>query len=415
MKKFLATIVVCIAIFSFVKGVEAADYTINCSNSSCSPSSISPLFPSSTIWYPGGSITKTIFITNNSGTNIKSYATETSATGNLDEVIDIKILRNSDSATMWSGTLHQLYATGEISLIANSQSDTFSYIATMQGSAGNEYQGKEAVFNVYFGFTTTLPGKTSSLSLPCTNSNFDAIMELKYNDVAQANINVRFTYKGSVQNIKTNSSGKAYAGYTVSGDDEVKAEPEEGYPSRTLTIRQSDCTKQTTSSSSSSSTSSSASSVTTVFLGPLVAGAQTSATEGEVEGAATEEAKPSIKPVTQGEVKGEQTKSCGCLWWPFFLGQLVVLAIYFFLLVKRRDENKKWYFVGAFTISAIIYALFLIFNSCIKHVWLIFVDSPVLQCKFFWLIELVMLGIQTGLWRYVFKTDTIFSGEEKKK
>lgn len=404
MKKIFPILLAFLITFGITNTVLAADYSIDCTyGSGCSPSSISAFFPSSYIWYPGKTVCRTISVKNSSSTSQKLgvLARETQTTGNLDQVITMSIKRGGCSGSLlWGNSQHSFYENGETGLVSEyvaGANDTFAFVATMDPDAGNEYQNKTTQFDLQIGFIGQAPtssptptpalGKSSSLATSCTNSNFDAIMELKNNGVVQAGVKIKFTYKGSVKEATTESSGKATVGYTHTGDDEVKAEPENGYPSQTITIRESSCSHSPTSTPGPSGGES--------ILG-LSRSIFTPTSTGQVAGETTEitstpAPSPSESPQVKGAVEGATTKACNCTWWQILLGELVASALYFFLIAKNIKQKKHT--VAGVLGVALTFGVFRWLNKCLTFNYLIFANTPSLICRYFIIADILVMTL----------------------
>jgi len=120
-----------------------------------------PLFPSSIIWYPGLSVTKS-FTVKNLGSSLHPasiQAANTSETGDVSQVFLFKITEGVVARYGGSDdkTLKNFWDEGQISLsdLNGGSSNTYDITITMLASAGNEYQGKQAKFDFIIGFVGT--------------------------------------------------------------------------------------------------------------------------------------------------------------------------------------------------------------------------------------------------------------------
>ncbi|PIY72310.1 hypothetical protein COY87_01620 [Candidatus Roizmanbacteria bacterium CG_4_10_14_0_8_um_filter_33_9] len=95
--------------------------------------------------------------------------------------------------------------------------------------------------------------KTSTLSISCTNSNFDAIMELKIGNKVQKNVKVNFKYNNINKSVLSNNEGKAIAGFVLDKETDLSAIPEAGFDSKQIFVSQKSCKEQAVNSSSFSS------------------------------------------------------------------------------------------------------------------------------------------------------------------
>ena len=142
----------------FAPPAFAQDLSVSCSGSGCTPSTSTALFESTEKWYPGKSVIKVIRITNSS-TSTQDVATKTenpSATGSVDSVITASIRRVSTNTVVWSGSLENLYAAGDIALatFAAGAVDEFAYTVALDQSAANGFQNLETAFDLLLGFVT---------------------------------------------------------------------------------------------------------------------------------------------------------------------------------------------------------------------------------------------------------------------
>ncbi|MBI5449550.1 hypothetical protein HY948_04525, partial [Candidatus Gottesmanbacteria bacterium] len=158
MKIKIFTILLSFAALFIIPPAFAQDLSVSCSGSGCTPSTSTALFESTEKWYPGKSITKVIRITN-SNTASQDVATKTqnsSATGTVDSVITMSIRRVSTNAIVWSGSLQNFYAAGDIALatFASGAIDDFAYTVALNQSASNSFQSLETAFDLLLGFVT---------------------------------------------------------------------------------------------------------------------------------------------------------------------------------------------------------------------------------------------------------------------
>lgn len=421
MKKIFSLLITCIIFLTVAFYTQAADYTITCNGSSCSDT-LSAFFTSSDIWYPGMSRSKTVQVINNSSepmsVNIKSE--NESTTGNLDQVIHLTITR-SDSSTAYSNTFSNFYSLSNTELssgLASGNNDTYTFNAEMYTSAGNEYQAKNTKFDLVFTLTglteeitpTDQPGKTSSISLSCTNSDFDATLELKDNGVPKEGVKVKFTYQSQSGEATTNSDGKAQVGFTLDGEDkQVEAVPEDGFPSKTASINSSSCVESTSATVPTPTTSSVLGLFTNIFS-PFTG------ETGEALGEATEEAKitpteiPGLTPAVEGVSTG-----CHCIWWPILLGEIIILfSFYHFLVKKHNGKLPKVFYFGAL-IPILTYIIFLWINQkCFggfKLTFLPFTNN--FFCKYFLIIETLIYTLASIFWKKFYKEEKILVGKDE--
>lgn len=117
-----------------------------------------PLFPSSTVWYPGLSLRNTIEVKNTGGSvrGLGINSTNTSHTGGL---IDVLILKVDDGGHYVFGgndnkTMKDFWNEGdfEVANLEPYETKTIGFTISMPESLGNEYQSKEAKFDLIIGF-----------------------------------------------------------------------------------------------------------------------------------------------------------------------------------------------------------------------------------------------------------------------
>lgn len=165
--------------FFLVSQVEAANIDVVCPDSStaCSKSSEDPLFSISAdgYWYPGRTITKTINLKNASSQTreMAIRGTRTSTIDILENVMNISIV--GGTTVIWSGSVDEFYGQDKIGMgiFAPDANLDYDFTVSMSSGAGNDYQGKETVFDLTLGFwgepaptptptTTSAPTPTSA-------------------------------------------------------------------------------------------------------------------------------------------------------------------------------------------------------------------------------------------------------------
>lgn len=127
-----------------------------------------PLFPSTTIWQPGLSVTKEMIVKNNGSSTqtVSIEAINETQTGNLADVLLMKVLEGGVDRYGGAGdkSLTDFWNDGEVSLSDLGAGGTTTYDITveMATSAGNAYQAKEAKFDLRVGFVGTTSQVTVS-------------------------------------------------------------------------------------------------------------------------------------------------------------------------------------------------------------------------------------------------------------
>lgn len=132
-----------------------------------------PLFPSSIVWYPGLRVEKSIQVKNR-GSGPKKVEIEAMSelvTKNLADVLQFEV--KEGSKTLYGGsaskTLKNFFEaqTLELSEIwVNDDGKSYALIVSMPDTAGNEYQGGKASFDLRVGF----PGDATSSVLISSNT-----------------------------------------------------------------------------------------------------------------------------------------------------------------------------------------------------------------------------------------------------
>ncbi len=120
-----------------------------------------PMFPDTTVWYPGLTIAKSFSVKNiGGGTHTASLkAGNTFQTGNLADNLYFRL--DEGTTNRYGGandkTIKNFWDIGETNLSDIGSGSTTSYTLTisMPGTLGNEFQGTKAKFNLIVGFVGT--------------------------------------------------------------------------------------------------------------------------------------------------------------------------------------------------------------------------------------------------------------------
>lgn len=121
----------------------------------------SPLFASSTLWYPGLNVAKSFTVKNLAGDNrtLSVTALNTEQTGGLAENLYVKFLQ---SGTVHYGdnqtkTMKRFWDDGQVDLavLGSGESAAFDMEVQMPAALGNEFQDKYARFDLKIGFVGT--------------------------------------------------------------------------------------------------------------------------------------------------------------------------------------------------------------------------------------------------------------------
>ena len=140
------------------KIILASDFSLKCDEKKCTPASITSFFDGQVLWYPTYSANNTVTITNKGKISQfighRAYNIKTSPDVDIAEVLDLTIVRKSVNQTVWKSTLREFYDTSEavLGLLGPGKTDSFEYTVTMNGNAGNEYQGQYTQFDMLFGY-----------------------------------------------------------------------------------------------------------------------------------------------------------------------------------------------------------------------------------------------------------------------
>ena len=120
-----------------------------------------PLFSSSAVWYPGLSIRREIVVKNLGGfaRTLSVQAVNTSQTGSMAENLYVRFLRGGSTiyGDLPSKTMKKFWDDGQIDLfgLGGGQTANFDLEVQMPSSLGNEFQGKQAKFDMIIGFAGT--------------------------------------------------------------------------------------------------------------------------------------------------------------------------------------------------------------------------------------------------------------------
>lgn len=369
-----------------------------------------PLFPSSVIWYPGLSITKSFTVKNlgSSSQTVSIKATNTSQTGNIADVFLFKVTeaRVNHYGGTDGKTLKNFWDEGQISLSDLNGKETTSYdiTITMLTSAGNEYQGKQARFDLIVGFvgtptqvtitgaggggiggispttcSDTPPSTAPILTSAVAGVNSVTLTWTSAGEPVSYYLIAYGTNPGSYQYGNPNVGGKGTTSYTVTGLS--------GGTTYYFVVRAGNgCAPGPFSNE-----------LTSTPGGGFLAGIPAGFAPG-ILGISTPEGRltPKISPSSKikatpksGQIKGEKTSATcqNCHWWQIFLAEIILLSGYYFLILKRYRVKKL--VLIASLIPILTYLIFLRFNkNCLVN--LIFIQSAAFFCHSFWLVNLLV-------------------------
>lgn len=127
-----------------------------------------PMFGSSIIWYPGLAVTRNLTVKNNGGENqtVSLEAVNKTQSGNLAQILFFQVLEGGIGRYGDAGdkSLQDFWDDGQVSLssLGGGATTTYDLTVKMATTSGNEFQGKQAKFDLRVGFAGTLASVTSS-------------------------------------------------------------------------------------------------------------------------------------------------------------------------------------------------------------------------------------------------------------
>lgn len=165
MKAALVSLLFFLGMLFFVSFSYAADFNIACTEEVCNPEIIPSFFPSTELWFPSKSLTKSILMQNNSRlpavVKISAFNfTQGGETADLSKAIQLTIIRQSDNEELWTGSLYSFYhSEGAVlyDVLTPGTSTTLLIRGEMYATAGNEYQGASTQFDLLFAISDKIP------------------------------------------------------------------------------------------------------------------------------------------------------------------------------------------------------------------------------------------------------------------
>lgn len=397
MKKAITTILVMACMLAFAHAVQAADETIVCKSSGCTPSTITGFFPASEVWYPGNTLIKTIEVKNESGQDldVSVDAQNDNTSGNFDQAIQFTIAR--DGAEVWDGSLYSFYRGGQVELynaMPNGKTQLFTYTAHMYATSGNEYQEKGTQFDMALGFyggssssacSAPEPAVPGQLNLQrVSDSEVKAVWGAATGDVTGYRISWSRDTDTDADGAGSKSVGKTTE-INIGGLELAKY----GYYFKIRAVN--DCREGQTTGivfigagsdlRSSTNVLGASSSQPSTVLAPFTAASPPG--EGDIQGASTESAKSTANSTLArdiGQVKGESV-TCSCIWW-----QILALEAMAGIAMLFGKGKLKWLSLNAISAIGLGLAGFAVFramNTCLEFEYGVFADVPSLWCRYF--------------------------------
>ncbi len=424
MKKLLSALSLVFVLLMTVvcsETVFAQDLKVTCSgNTGCSSDAPAALFPSTEIWYPGKSLSKTITIVNDTDANPLAVSTKAqnfisdNSLCQMDEkqliLSIVKVNSAAPNSLIWSGSLYQFYHwptnIGLTNLPTGSSSD-FIYTVSMRQEAGNECQNKETNFDLVLGFEGDVPSATAATSTgpsdsKCTDKppgsvpvftgavagvNSVTLTWTEANDPVSYYLVAYGTSSGVYSFGNPNVGGKGTTSYTVHNLS--------GGTIYYFVVR----------AGNGCAPGSFSNELAATPTGGYIYGAATGFMPN-ILGEATNSAKTTVSKTGKESTKGISTKlvCADCVWLPFIVGEILILLFLYFKVFKKNLTKKQ--LILSFLIPLLIYFLFIFSNKKCS------VNSLNIFCRYFLFVDLTGFVFTTLLWQ---KYTILFKQKKRRK
>lgn len=158
MKKLIILVFTILIIFGLKSSVLAADLNVECPEPAtvCTKTGVDPLFETSIdgFWYPGRSLTKTVYLKNNSSQKreMAVKGSRTSTINILENKMQLSIV--GSGTIIWSGSLNDFYVKDKIILgtFNGGSSAIYNFTVSMDQNLQDDYKDKKTVFDMTLGF-----------------------------------------------------------------------------------------------------------------------------------------------------------------------------------------------------------------------------------------------------------------------
>lgn len=417
MKKILVLILFFVGVLFVSKSAIAVDFNISCTETTCTPATVTGFFPATEIWYPTKIFSQSIQLYDNSGQSQKISAEPINFTQNQEEevwadlakVIQYTITRQSDNVVVWTGSLYSFYHSGGVELInklSSHTSETFIFKGEMYETAGDEFQDRRTQFDLVITVITDEPPSPppcnitpapvpGPLSLDPNGSGKQ--VKVTWGVVSGATgyevswgTNKEATDKG------TQSVGTTYFTHVDGLDlDNYR------YYFKVRSVK--DCAKSDWNGIKSTGNGPDLLSVST----GQTLGASTFVPQEYTNYIGANELPspiPSLKITRPSKnnvssVLGTATENtCNYIWWQILLAEALVASLY--MKKYKNDLNEKKHRAAIILGILLTFIGFSLINKCLTYSFVFFANSPSLFGKYFIVLDaLVMLVLRFILFR----------------